>query len=71
VQLGEIVRPHQPDEAVFRPAPDQRAQRIDRIAGAEIALDRGDADRGAARLRARRAPAWRTAKCGEGRRARD
>src|SRR3546814_10261606 len=44
VELGEIVRAHQPNEAIAAEAPGQRVQRVDRVAGTELPLYRGDAD---------------------------
>ena len=57
VELGEIVGPHQPDEAAARIAALQPAKGVDRVARAELALDRGRADRRAARLFAGRGEA--------------
>jgi hypothetical protein len=51
MELRKIVGPHQPHEVQPGPAPHERAQRIDCVARAQIALDRGDSNRRAPRLR--------------------
>jgi len=50
VELGQIIGAHEPDEAAAGIAQQQPAQGLRGVAGAELALDRGDADRGAAGL---------------------
>ena len=50
VELGQIVRPHQPHEFAFGIAAHQPSQGIDSIARPQLPLDRGGADRCAARL---------------------
>src|SRR5690606_743161 len=45
VQLSEIVGAHQPDKPASRITPLKRAQRVNRIDCAKLALDRRDADR--------------------------
>ena len=51
-ELLQIIRAHQPDEAMARVPADERAQRVDRVARAEVRLDRGGADRRVAGLSA-------------------
>ena len=43
-QLGEVVCAHEPDEADFREAGVERAQRVARVAGIQVALDIGGDD---------------------------
>ncbi len=54
MELGQIVGPHEPDEATFRIAPNQFFERVHGEARAQFALDRGDADRRPAGLPPRR-----------------
>jgi len=49
VKLRQIVRAHQPHETPFRIAAQQRSYGVDRVAGAQLTLDRGDPDSRAAR----------------------
>ena len=51
-QLGEIVGPHEPDEARFREARVQGAQRVAGVARVQVALDVGGDDAAAARISA-------------------
>ncbi len=61
MKLRQIVRPHQPDEAVSRISPRERSQGIGGIARAHFGLDRGNFDRRAARRAPRRGVACRQA----------
>jgi hypothetical protein len=57
VELRQIVRAHQPDEAVLRVAAAKGAEGVYRVSGAELPLDAGDADRRRVRSCQRRAVA--------------
>ena len=58
VQLGQIIRPHQPYKAVFRPTPSDPRQGIDGVARAQFALHGGDANQRPPRLAPRRGVAF-------------
>lgn len=45
MELRQIVRAHQPDEAMIRVEPGQLGERIGSVARLHPLLDRGDADR--------------------------
>ena len=61
VELREIVRSHQPDEALFGESAAEFGDSIDGVARAELVLDRADADR-----RVARHPHGGGKACGEG-----